>query len=511
MATGPRKRASGRSTRKPVTIDLDAKRVEDEMVGEAADAVVDPGSDANVEHAGDAETASGDASDRPTDQTDAGDAEQTNSEDNEKEREPIEATAPPPPPPPSPPLANASGGRGGAVTGGVIGGLLALLGGAGLQWTGVLPSLAPAPAIEMPEPVDLSPLTADIEALRQQLNSLPSEPASVEIPAELVAQVETAAAKSDENASTLASLNEQLVEARETLTTVSSAISGGEAGDGAALEVVNAQITALTEQVGGIETQIAELAAVEVDLPDIDFAPIETRIGEVEGTLSSVGERADAIAGDLTALREETTGRFDAVEQSVASLGEQVAAGGADSTAVARAFAASSLQNAVDRGGAFATELEAYSTVAADGVADDVSTLRDYAASGVPTVTQLSEGFPVVANAIIAAGQGLDGEASMADRLMASARGLVQVRPVGEVEGDTPGAVAARIEQRLRAADLATALEEWDALPDAAKTASQGFADEVRARQTVDMLIANILTGAMAAAGGSGTTSTDDQ
>ncbi len=47
------------------------------------------------------------------------------------------------------------------------------------------------------------------------------------------------------------------------------------------------------------------------------------------------------------------------------------------------------------------------------------------------------------------------------DRLMQSARGLVDVRPAHPTEGADPAAVVTRIRGALDAGDLKTALSEW--------------------------------------------------
>jgi hypothetical protein len=55
---------------------------------------------------------------------------------------------------------------------------------------------------------------------------------------------------------------------------------------------------------------------------------------------------------------------------------------------------------------------------------------------------------------IVAASRGVGEDAGIGERLMASARSLVQVRPVGEVEGEEPGAIAARMEVALSEGNL---------------------------------------------------------
>ncbi len=55
------------------------------------------------------------------------------------------------------------------------------------------------------------------------------------------------------------------------------------------------------------------------------------------------------------------------------------------------------------------------------------------------------------------------------DRLLSSAMRLVKIRPVGEAPGDTPEAIVARMEERVKNGNLAAAVSEWNALPEASK------------------------------------------
>ncbi|MEM1377566.1 MAG: hypothetical protein AAGG69_09270, partial [Pseudomonadota bacterium] len=203
---------------------------------------------------------------------------------------------------------------------------------------------------------------------------------------------------------------------------------------------------------------------------------------------------------ETSAALEGFSSELQTLASSVESLSAQVEAGGADSTTVARAFAASSLKNAVDRGGAFATELEAFATVAQASDADAVSTLREFAAAGVPTLSQIVADYPSAANAIIATERAVDEDAGIAGQLFGSLQGLVSVRPVDEQVGDTPTAISTRIGARLAEGNLDAALAEWDSLPQAAKAASQPFIDSVNARKSVDGLMSQILTSAMSGA-----------
>lgn len=376
----------------------------------------------------------------------------------------------------------------GPVLGGIAGAAVALSAAAGLQWSGLLP--APGSRAEQ---VDLTPIERDIAAIEARIAALDARqaaaPAEAGFAAEMRARIDTAVQAAQgaraETGATVAAVERVAAD----LAALQASVRAGEAGEAPAL-------SALTERLDALEGRIGESADAGEAL-----VALETLRGDVEAVRGETG----AATGETALLREAVTMVRTRLDEELASLSERLAAaeatladGGVDTAAVARAVAAAGLKSAIDRGSAFAAELEAFASVA--GQEGAVAALRDHAASGVPTAAQLADAFGAVANRIVAAGQGLDQGASIGDRLMASARGLVQVRPVGEVEGDTPGAVAARIEARLKEADLDAALAEWETLPDAARAASSAFMDQVRARRTVDALIADALSSAMSAA-----------
>jgi hypothetical protein len=66
------------------------------------------------------------------------------------------------------------------------------------------------------------------------------------------------------------------------------------------------------------------------------------------------------------------------------------------------------------------------------------------------------------------------------------------------VEGTSPEAVVARIEDAVRNGDLATAAREWDALPEPAKAAGAQFKQKLDARLHVENLVGGTLTRAVA-------------
>jgi hypothetical protein len=162
---------------------------------------------------------------------------------------------------------------------------------------------------------------------------------------------------------------------------------------------------------------------------------------------------------------------------------------------VARAVAAAGLKAAIDRGGAFEAELNTFAKVAGDDPA--VAKLRDFAASGVPARAEIQRDVGAAADAMLEAAAQPDPNQGLAARLFSSAVSVVKVRQVGQVEGSTPEAVVARIEDAVRNGDLVAAAREWDGLPEPSKAAGEAFKRKLDARIQVEDLVNGTLTRAV--------------
>jgi hypothetical protein len=235
-----------------------------------------------------------------------------------------------------------------------------------------------------------------------------------------------------------------------------------------------------------------------------------------------------AMAGRIQALEQaqqqaQNSGPSDEIQQRLAVLDKQLqdlrstaestAAGNSDLTRrlgeaetrlndrgpeekMARAVAAAALKAAIDRGGSFEPELQTFANVAGDDPA--AAQLKDFAATGVPSRAQLQQDFSQVADAMLEVSTQPDPAQGLAARLFSSALSVVKVRQIGQVEGSTPEARIARIEDGLRNGDLSAAAREWDALPEPAKAKGQDFKRKLDARLQVETLVDGTLTRAVA-------------
>jgi hypothetical protein len=472
MTRKPTTRQS-KPTRKPVTIDLEAQDVDK---AKSADTTVpkaepvafgrDPAATGKPETMAEKiETRAGTKS-AGADAAAQGAVESGTAGAKEKASTPPPRSAAPPPPPPANHGFSALGG-------GIFGGLIALLIAGGLQWAGVIPSLQNAP------PPDLSPLQSEIDSLSGKMAALESAGAG-DVPQDVMARVDGA--------------ETEIAAVKQQVTALAQSVSSGAAGDGAGLETLAARTGAVETALADIGTKLSSLEGASPSAAMVDT--LQADVQSAAAAAASASEGLHGLRGEVGKIGESVSG----LAAKVGNLDERLTSAEADidsgaGSRVAGAIAASALKSAADRGGSFMSELESYAAVA--GSDETVESLRSYAASGVPTLPQLVERFPSVANAIVSTGNGLAPDAGIADRLMASARSLVQVRPVGEVEGDKPGAIAARMEVALQSGDIARALAEWETLPEPSKAVSSEFVDDLRARDKLDSLIADVLSGAM--------------
>ena len=244
-------------------------------------------------------------------------------------------------------------------------------------------------------------------------------------------------------------------------------------------EAVAGSFADLQQQVAALPKEAGQQAE--------DTTALSARLDALESKLSAAQSRADEATAGVTG----NSGTISSLESKLTSLQEKVSEASRQPDATAL-IAANALKMAIDRGGSFKAELDTYASVVPDETA--IEQLRAHADKGVPTVADLNAWFGAVANRIVATENKLPADAGIWDQLVASAKGLVSVRPVaGNVSGTGVGPITARMEAALQAGDLERALTEWEQLPADAKATSQEFADQMRARRDADALVQQLV------------------
>ena len=262
-----------------------------------------------------------------------------------------------------------------------------------------------------------------------------------------------------------------------------------------------------SEEIAALKTDLGSLRQQLANAPVGDTSALEQRIATLEGAKGEAPQ-VDGLSEKIAALESTLQSERSAQASATAELTRRLADAEAkineprDDIEVARAIASAALKAAIDRGGPFLTELDTLSKVTPDDPA--IASLQSFAATGVPSRSELMQKFPDVANAMLSAINQPDPNQGIMERLTESAFSLVKVRPVGNIEGETSEAKIARMENKLRNGDLQGAALEWNGLPDAAKTASADYKKSLDARIEVENLVGGTLNRAITSTGKQG-------
>jgi hypothetical protein len=261
-------------------------------------------------------------------------------------------------------------------------------------------------------------------------------------------------------------------------TSMAALASSGKAGNGQPSEALSNKLAELEK----LATEAGEAVRSATQRMDRDLAGVKTeaaRLGrrldglktEVEAQLKGAARSSDLapVMSKLAAFEKDLQGFV---------RGETDRS--ANATRVLLTLELANLKRAMDRGDRYAAELEAVKQ----------------AAGGSLKLTAL-EGhkFRAVANAAIDA-EAEPADASVLDRLVAGAKGIVRVRKAGHDPGDTGvEAVTGRMEAALMEGRLGEVLAQGKTLPPKAALAAEDWLRKVEARYAVDQAMAEIEAG----------------
>lgn len=249
------------------------------------------------------------------------------------------------------------------------------------------------------------------------------------------------------------------------------------------------------------EKSAAFSAAVEAEAKkrgEETAAALKTLAGEIEaatGRLNALETTTREAGSSGQKMVEKVGEAAAAAETKVGALENRLAGIEAEAEAARKArgeavvvIALADLKSAVEAGRPFVTEFGVVDAAARGGV--DLAALKPFAEKGVPTASALRSGWAKVSRAAVAAGETKESGGGVFDRLLSHATDMVKVRQPGDVAGGDIAGMAARVEARLAAADLAGALTAWKVLPEASRKASAEWGAALTARVAVDTALA---------------------
>ena len=265
---------------------------------------------------------------------------------------------------------------------------------------------------------------------------------------------------------------------------------------------------------------LAKLAALEAQTKTLgdSIAALNKRLDDIAVAAKSAGERADAAsaAAKQTAQNAQAAAQsaiarsdLDALQTRIAALERQITAVGnaaaqqrpasTNDRAARVALATAALRDAVERGAPFATELAAVKALGTSQSA--IAPLEPFAASGVPSATDLTHEFAQLTPALQHASGTPPAKTSFLARLEDNAKNLVRVTPIDAPVGDDPAGVIARLNIDATHGDLAAALADIARLPQAAQTLAAPWVQKVNARNAAIAASRRIAADALAGLG----------
>lgn len=287
-------------------------------------------------------------------------------------------------------------------------------------------------------------------------------------------------------------LNTQMATVRKTVTQdVDSRL--GQATEAA--EQARAGVQRIDRDLGTVKTQAAQISQRLETLDQSMRTARDDTAGlksAVDGLKNDLASQLKTVARpqDVSSALAPLNSKLATVEQSLAGVVKGDDDRKANAERIVLSLELANLKRALDRGSAYTAELAAVQKVAGDKL--DLKPLQAAKDTGVPTLASLQAAYREVAYAIIAADSD-QGDGSVVDRLMSSARSIVRVRKSNPEAGDNSAeAVAARIDAALKAGRPNDVLAEAKKLSPKAQNAAAAWLAKVEARAAVDRVVAEV-------------------
>ena len=282
-----------------------------------------------------------------------------------------------------------------------------------------------------------------------------------------------------EIASRLSDLESGLSDVTDRVATLAGSIESLSADVSAPDPETEGAVSALRDEIGAVREQIAQLEETVSNLP----AQPSTG-GDMPDFTGQFNERMDAFQAEIDRVTAAAEAEAAAARQEAEDI--RAAAERAERQAALRASLAE-VEVAVDTGAPFEESLSGL-----DGL-DIPPVLSDAAETGVTPLAELQRTFPEAARAALrAAPRGPEGDDGAMGRITSFLMAQTNARSLEPREGNDTDAVLSRAEADLRGGDLAAALSEVSALPDAARQALGDWVARAEARQSAKEALASL-------------------
>lgn len=278
----------------------------------------------------------------------------------------------------------------------------------------------------------------------------------------------------------IAPLEHQLATQTEAITTLEARLATVEAAKVPDISPLMETLATLNGRIAALETGPAERSEQTAALAEA-LAALQAEVKAL-GAAPAAGQVETPVPANITALAAEAEARLKEAKAQAAALKAETEA--LTRAAVAQA-AFGRLQAAVDSGAPFAAILS-------DLGQEPPKALLDHAETGLPSLAQLQETFPEAARLALEAALRADMGDSWTERATSFFRSQTGARSLTPREGSDPDAILSRAEAALQIGDLAAALAEISALPEAAQAPMADWRAKAEIRQAALAALAEL-------------------
>ncbi len=275
----------------------------------------------------------------------------------------------------------------------------------------------------------------------------------------------------------------------EAVKAADEAIKGTTDGAQGSIVAQNLRLAGLDQQIKDLSDSLDSLQ-LEVS-ENTKASKIEEIVSNLREGVSSLEGRVQALDGLITtANKQMKTSRETLlkIDKRLLTIEQEDRSSDINHLA-ALSFAIEGLARKIETGGAFERELKVVNAAIPNN--KKLDNLTQYAKTGIKTIAQVQNDFKPVLRDLLSVGDA-QSTPGMVQKLVGSARSLIRIRRVGEVEGDSREALIARLEARVKAGDLPAALVAAKKLEGAAAKAAEVWVGEVEKRLMTIELIKSI-------------------
>ena len=249
----------------------------------------------------------------------------------------------------------------------------------------------------------------------------------------------------------------------------------------------------LAARLASVDTKADRIAAEAARAAQIAEEALRKPIGQgasEPADLSSVEKRISALEQRPVAQSDDA--RLNKIEVDIASVTKNIS--GSNNHGPAIAVVATSLQQKLQRGEAFAREIAALEKLGVESkTLDALKTL----AQGAPNAQKLAQDFSSLTSAMLRVAQPVQEGEDLMDRLSRSAASLVRIRPAGDNTQDHAPALISRIDMHLQRQEIESAMVLFEKLPAPVQEPARAWSLNAKARAQADVAARNLIAQAI--------------